>query len=93
MARAAAVVLGASSDQVDLARARGARDARLAPVAVPMGPAGPDAGADPGKVRAELGAVERPLLIAVGSLVERRGTPYCWTRHGHGGCWSRCRWW
>ncbi|MYT24924.1 glycosyltransferase, partial [Streptomyces sp. SID7760] len=46
---------------------------RLAPVAVPAGPAGPDAGADPGKVRAELGAVERPLLIAVGSLVEHRG--------------------
>ncbi len=73
VARAAAVVLGASSDQVDLARARGARDARLAPVAVPMGQTGPDAGADPGKARAELGAVERPLLIAVGSLVEHRG--------------------
>ncbi|KPH97607.1 glycosyl transferase group 1 [Actinobacteria bacterium OV450] len=78
VARAAAVVLGASSDQVDLARARGARDARLAPVAVPMGPpgaAGPDAAADPGKARAELGAVGRPLLIAVGSLVEHRGYP------------------
>ncbi|MFE5540805.1 glycosyltransferase family 4 protein [Streptomyces sp. NPDC056492] len=74
VARAAAVVLGASSDQVDLARARGARDARLAPVAVPTGPeAGPEAGADPGKARAELGAVDRPLLIAVGSLVEHRG--------------------
>ncbi|MET9887268.1 glycosyltransferase family 4 protein [Streptomyces sp. NPDC006430] len=73
VARAAAVVLGASSEQVDLARARGARDARLAPVAVPMGPAGPDPTADTGKTRAELGAVERPLLIAVGSLVERRG--------------------
>ncbi|MGW6983473.1 glycosyltransferase family 4 protein [Streptomyces sp. NPDC054932] len=70
VARAAAVVLGASSDQVDLARRRGARDARLAPVAVP---AGPGAAADPGKVRAELGAVERPLLIAVGSLVPHRG--------------------
>lgn len=70
VARAAAVVLGASSDQVDLARLRGARDARLAPVAVPVGP---EAGADPGKVRADLGAVERPLLIAVGSLVPHRG--------------------
>ncbi|MFF4426074.1 glycosyltransferase family 4 protein [Streptomyces sp. NPDC001549] len=70
VARAAAVVLGASSDQVDAARLRGARDARLAPVAVP---AGPEAAADPGKVRAELGAVERPLLIAVGSLVPHRG--------------------
>ncbi|MFI1286258.1 glycosyltransferase family 4 protein [Streptomyces sp. NPDC020858] len=73
VARAAAVVLGASSDQVDLARLRGARDARLAPVAVPAGLAGPEAAADPGKVRAELGAVERPLLIAVGSLVPHRG--------------------
>lgn len=72
VARAAAVVLGASSDQVDLARLRGARDARLAPVAVPAGPPGPEP-ADPGKVRAELGAVGRPLLVAVGSLVPHRG--------------------
>ncbi len=69
VARAAAVVLGASSDLVDRARLRGARDARLAPVAVPTAVPG----ADPGKVRAELGAVERPLLIAVGSLVAHRG--------------------
>ncbi|MFG2880024.1 glycosyltransferase family 4 protein [Streptomyces sp. NPDC048337] len=76
VARAAAVVLGASSDQVDLARLRGARDARLAPVAavaaVPAAAAG-RADADPGKARAELGAVARPLLIAVGSLVPHRG--------------------
>ncbi|RPF39812.1 glycosyltransferase involved in cell wall biosynthesis [Streptomyces sp. Ag109_G2-6] len=69
VARAAAVVLGSSSDQVDLARRRGARDARLAAVAVPAAPAQPDAG----KTRAELGVVERPLVIAVGSLVARRG--------------------
>ncbi|WP_404960855.1 glycosyltransferase family 4 protein [Streptomyces sp. 147326] len=75
VARAAAVVLGASSDLVDLARLRGARDARLAPVAVPACPDGPDGrgAADPGKVRAELGAVGRPLLITVGSLVPHRG--------------------
>ncbi|MGW3326368.1 glycosyltransferase family 4 protein [Streptomyces virginiae] len=74
VARAAAVVLGASSDQVDVARRRGAKDARLAPVAVPADPAGgPETASDPGKVRAELGAVERPLLIAVGSLVPHRG--------------------
>ncbi|MEU6893675.1 glycosyltransferase family 4 protein [Streptomyces sp. NPDC046557] len=71
VARAASVVLGASSDQVDLARSRGARDARLAAVAVP-GAAGPEP-VEPEKIRAELGAVERPLLIAVGSLVARRG--------------------
>ncbi|WP_329387238.1 glycosyltransferase family 4 protein [Streptomyces sp. NBC_01351] len=69
VARAAAVVLGASSDQVDLARLRGARDARLSPVAV----AAAEPVAVPGKARAELGAVERPLLIAVGSLVPHRG--------------------
>ncbi|MGW0752219.1 glycosyltransferase family 4 protein [Streptomyces sp. NPDC002587] len=69
VARAAAVVLGASSDQVDLARLRGARDARLAPVAVPVA----GAETDPGKVQAELGSVERPLVIAVGSLVPHRG--------------------
>ncbi|MEU9037916.1 glycosyltransferase family 4 protein [Streptomyces sp. NPDC048352] len=69
VARAAAVVLGSSSDQVDLARRRGARDARLAAVAVPAAPPLPDAG----KTRAELGVVERPLVVAVGSLVARRG--------------------
>lgn len=69
VARAAAVVLGTSSDQVDLARLRGARDARLAPVTVP----GARARGDLDKVRAELGVVERPLLIAVGSLVAHRG--------------------
>ncbi|CAM5546749.1 Alpha-D-kanosaminyltransferase OS=Streptomyces lavendulae subsp. lavendulae OX=58340 GN=kanE2 PE=4 SV=1 [Streptomyces lavendulae subsp. lavendulae] len=72
VARAAAVVLGASSDQVDLARRRGARDARLAAPAVPVATAGEPA-AEAGKTRAELGAVERPLVIAVGSLVARRG--------------------
>ncbi|MFD9728866.1 glycosyltransferase family 4 protein [Streptomyces sp. NPDC059072] len=69
VARAAAVVLGPSSDQVDLARRRGARDARLSQVAVSAAAAV----SEPGKVRAELGAVERPLLIAVGSLVPHRG--------------------
>ncbi|MFD3699238.1 glycosyltransferase family 4 protein [Streptomyces sp. NPDC058646] len=71
VARTAAVVLGASSDQVDLARLRGARDARLAPVAVPAAPEA--AGDDAAKARVELGAVGRPLLIAVGSLVPHRG--------------------
>ncbi|QES52681.1 glycosyltransferase [Streptomyces venezuelae] len=70
VARAAAVVLGTSSDQVDLARLRGARDARLAPVTLP---GARSAAGDAGKVRAELGAVERPLVIAVGSLVPHRG--------------------
>ncbi|MEU0131570.1 MULTISPECIES: glycosyltransferase family 4 protein [unclassified Streptomyces] len=61
-ARAAAVVLGTSWELVDRARRRGAKDARLAPAAVP---ASRLAGtADPGKTRAELGAVGRPLLVS-----------------------------
>ncbi|MFD5645595.1 glycosyltransferase family 4 protein, partial [Streptomyces anulatus] len=70
-ARAAAVVLAPSSDLVDLARERGARDARLAPVAVP--PPRSDGTDGEGKARAELGAVDRPLLMAVGSLVPHHG--------------------
>ncbi|MEU1370041.1 glycosyltransferase family 4 protein [Streptomyces sp. NPDC005803] len=70
-ARAASVVLGASSDLVDRARSRGARDARLAPVAAPA-PRVPAPLPDD-KVRAELGAVERPLIMAVGSLVPHHG--------------------
>lgn len=71
--RAAAVVLGASSELVDRARRRGARDARLAPVAIPVPRRAPAPGDDGGKARAELGAVGRPLLMAVGSLVPDRG--------------------
>ncbi|MCX5202127.1 glycosyltransferase family 4 protein [Streptomyces sp. NBC_00237] len=70
-ARAAAVVLGTSSDLVDRARSRGARDARLTPVTVPA-PRPPDDFRE-SKARADLGAVERPLLMAVGSLVPYRG--------------------
>ncbi|MFE3433981.1 glycosyltransferase family 4 protein [Streptomyces sp. NPDC059171] len=70
-ARAAAVVLAPSSDLVDRARERGARDARLAPATIPPPP--PGGALDAGKVRAELGVVERPLLMAVGSLVPDHG--------------------
>ncbi|MEV4949442.1 glycosyltransferase family 4 protein [Streptomyces sp. NPDC053755] len=70
-ARTAAVVLGTSSDLVDRARRRGARDARLAPVTVPASRA-PVCLHD-GKARAELGAVDRPLLMAVGALEPERG--------------------
>lgn len=69
-ARAAAVVLGTSSDLVDRARRRGARDARLAPAAIPAGT--PFTGHD-GKARVELGAVGRPLLVSVGSLLPHHG--------------------
>lgn len=69
VARAASVVLGASSDLVVWARDRGARDARLAPVAVPAPRPAPET--DDGarqKARADLGAVDRALLLAVGRL-------------------------
>ncbi|MGW3819355.1 glycosyltransferase family 4 protein [Streptomyces sp. NPDC005046] len=76
VARAAAVVLGTSSDLVDRARSRGARDARLAAVALPT-PRRPVESAEPDrfrhKARAELGSTDRPLLMAVGSLDRHRG--------------------
>ncbi|OXY96056.1 glycosyltransferase family 4 protein [Streptomyces diastatochromogenes] len=74
--RTAAVVLGTTSDLVDRARRTGARDARLAAVPLPgrRRPADHD---DPDrlwpKIRAELGATGRPLLMAVGSLDPQRG--------------------
>lgn len=71
-ARSAAVVLGTSSDLVDRARRRGARDARLAPVAAPASRTAADA-AHLGKVRAELGSVGSPLLLSAGSLMPRHG--------------------
>ncbi|MER6083623.1 glycosyltransferase family 4 protein [Streptomyces sp. NPDC001833] len=74
--RAATVVLGTTSDLVDRARRTGARDARLAAVALPgrRRPADQDeAELLRPKVRAELGAMGRPLLIAVGSLDRHRG--------------------
>ncbi|MFF5636496.1 glycosyltransferase family 4 protein [Streptomyces sp. NPDC012825] len=69
--RAASVVLATSSELVDRARRRGARDARLAPVTLPAA-RGPVCLHD-GKARAELGAVDRPLLMAVGALERGRG--------------------
>lgn len=75
--RGATVVLGVSSDLVDRARGHGARDVRLAPAAVPRPSARPRPPADADrliqKTRAELGAVERPLLLAVGRLERDMG--------------------
>ncbi|CAL9576477.1 glycosyltransferase family 4 protein [Streptomyces sp. enrichment culture] len=76
VAKAATVVLGTTSALVDLARRAGARDARLAAVPPPARPARPDFG-DPDrlrpKVRAELGATGRPLMVAVAALERHRG--------------------
>ncbi|MFE0132094.1 glycosyltransferase family 4 protein [Streptomyces sp. NPDC059037] len=77
VAKAAAVVLGTSSDLVDRARRRGARDARLAPVTLPTPRAAARDDEEPDglrhKARAELGAVDRPLIVAVGTLERHRG--------------------
>lgn len=89
VARAAAVVLGVTTDLVDSARRSGARDARLAPVAIPgpRGTAEPDAPGESAadsagqraedglhhKMRAEIGAVGRPLVMAVGPLDSGQG--------------------
>ncbi|WP_431986660.1 glycosyltransferase family 4 protein [Streptomyces griseoflavus] len=74
--RAATVVLGTTSVLVDRARRAGARDARLAAVSLP-GPRPSTPPDDPDrlrpKIRAELGAMGRPLLIAVGALERHRG--------------------
>lgn len=76
--RAAAVVLGVSSELVDRARAHGAHDVRLAPPAVPRPTPRPprppaDGERDRQKTRAEFGAVDRPLLLAVGRLDPHKG--------------------
>ncbi|MFI5792894.1 glycosyltransferase family 4 protein [Streptomyces sp. NPDC051677] len=73
VARTAAVVLGTTSDLVDRARRTGARDARLAAVALPRSRRGEGHEEPASKLRAELGAVGRPLLMAVGSLERHRG--------------------
>jgi glycosyltransferase involved in cell wall biosynthesis len=73
VARAATVLLATSSDLVDRARLRGARDARLAPVALPAPPPPPARAPAEQKARADIGAVERPLVLAAGSLVRHRG--------------------
>jgi glycosyltransferase involved in cell wall biosynthesis len=70
VARAASVVLGASSDLVEHARELGARDARLSPVGVPARSA---AARRPEKTRAELGAVAGPLVLAAGELEPHKG--------------------
>ncbi|MFE9683463.1 glycosyltransferase family 4 protein [Streptomyces sp. NPDC006285] len=77
VAKAASVVLGTSTDLVDRARSRGARDARLAAVALPARrrsvATAEEADRLRPKARAELGTIDRPLLVAVGSLDRHRG--------------------
>nr|WP_245951316.1 glycosyltransferase family 4 protein [Phytoactinopolyspora halophila] len=68
-ARRADVTLGASADLVQRARVLGAPDARLAPVAAPATGA-PQRTRD--EVRAELGAGDRPVVLAVGRLAPQK---------------------
>ncbi|RBY97412.1 glycosyltransferase family 1 protein [Blastococcus sp. TF02-8] len=69
--RAADVVLAASSDLADNARALGARDVRLAPVSAPPLP---PASRTRDEVREELGLVDdRALVVAVGRLHPQKG--------------------
>ncbi|WP_436989293.1 glycosyltransferase family 4 protein [Streptomyces sp. enrichment culture] len=69
--RAAAVVLATSSELVDRARRRGARDARLGPVTLPPPRGLADLSGE--KARAELGAVGRPLVVTAAPLEPYRG--------------------
>ncbi|MEZ0095113.1 glycosyltransferase family 4 protein [Streptacidiphilus sp. EB129] len=75
VARAADLLLGASSDLVSRARDLGAADARLGPVAAPPLPE-PAPGADRERTRrALLGPKERhdrPIVLAVGRLVPQK---------------------
>lgn len=76
--RGATVVLGVSSELVDRARGLGGKDVRLAPAAVPHPPGRPPRPPDDGerhrqKTRADHGAVDRPLLLAVGRLEAAQG--------------------
>lgn len=66
------VVLGASADLVERARALGARDARFGPVPAPPLPIATRGRAD---VRAELGADNGILVLAVGRLAPQKDYP------------------
>ncbi|MEO3753992.1 glycosyltransferase family 4 protein [Streptomyces sp. B6B3] len=65
VARSASVLLAATPDLVTRARRRGASDARLAPVALPTQrrPDPPPREGQGYKLRAEIGALDRPLLV------------------------------
>ena len=70
VARRAEVTLGVSADLVARAWALGGRDVRLAPVGAPPLPP-PSRSRD--DVRAELGAGDRPLVLAIGRLHPQKG--------------------
>jgi glycosyltransferase involved in cell wall biosynthesis len=69
VARMADVTLGASYDLVARAMRMGAADARLGQVAAPSSAS---AARSPAQVRADLGAGDRPLVLAVGRLAPQK---------------------
>ncbi|GLF96130.1 glycosyltransferase family 4 protein [Streptomyces yaizuensis] len=72
-ARAAAIVLGTCPELVDRARTHGARDARLAPLAVPAAPRGPAPAGEPSRPVPVPVAVGRPVVLAAGALTPDSG--------------------
>ncbi|MER5865262.1 glycosyltransferase family 4 protein [Kitasatospora sp. NPDC002040] len=85
VARSADLVLGASSDLVARARELGATDARLGPVAAPPMPAG-GLGREAARAALLAGSAERPVVLAVGRLVQQKsfGLLLDAVRHGLG---------
>jgi glycosyltransferase involved in cell wall biosynthesis len=74
VARGAAAVLGVSPDLEDRMRALGAR--RVGRALVPAPPPAKSPGpADRDRLRAELGAGDRPLILTVGRLARQKGLP------------------
>lgn len=76
VARSAAVVLCVSGDLAERMRRAGARDVRRALVPPYAPPSAPPAAAGPravAEVRRELGAQDRPLILAAGRLAPQKG--------------------
>jgi glycosyltransferase involved in cell wall biosynthesis len=71
VARRADAVLCVSEDLADRMRRVGAREVALA--VVPAPPAGPPSAEAVAKVRAEIGAPGRPIVLAVGRLAPQKG--------------------
>ncbi|UYM07560.1 glycosyltransferase family 4 protein [Solicola gregarius] len=73
VARRASSTLCVSGDLVERVRELGGRDVHLAPVSAPTLP---EPSTTPDAVRAELGALDRPLVVSVGRLHAQKGYPY-----------------
>ncbi|MEV0399305.1 glycosyltransferase family 4 protein [Actinoallomurus sp. NPDC050550] len=74
VARGATEVLGVSPDLEERMRSLGARSVGLALVPAPAAPPSDDPEA-PKRIRAELGAGDRPLILTVARLAEQKGLP------------------